>query len=154
MLDFSIYSRFRELSGLNIIAIDFGLKVVGTALFTPGKDPYPYPFEKIIFKDYPQVLHALKTIIENEMVEVIVLGVPYFVDGKESENTKLIKNFGQSLKNMLPHLKYFEQDETLTTKMAEERMQNSAQYNFKIDPTKIDCVAASIILEDFIRQTT
>jgi putative Holliday junction resolvase len=152
MLNFSHYSRFIEFKNKNILAIDFGLKVTGTALFMPGKDPFPYPFIKIIFVDYPQLLTALKSIIEDESIDIIVLGVPYFLDGKESETTKLIKKFGISLKNEHPSLLFFEQDETLTTKAAEERMQNSPQYNFKIDPTKIDCVAASIILEDFIRQ--
>ena len=152
MIDFSHYSRFSEFKNKNILAIDFGLKVTGTALFMPGKDPFPYPFEKIIFKDYPQLLKALNTIIKDESVEIMVLGVPYYLDGKESETTKLIKKFGVTLKDQHPLLQYFEQDETLTTKTAEDRMQNSPQYNFKIDPTKIDCVAASIILEDFIRQ--
>ena len=152
MLDFSHYSHFTEFKNKNILAIDFGTKVTGTALFMPGKDPYPYPFVKIIFKDYPQILRALKSIIEDESVEIIVLGVPYFIDGKESDTTKLIKHFGKSLHAEHPNLLYYEQDETLTTKTAEERMQNSPQYNFKIDPTHIDCVAASIILEDFIRQ--
>lgn len=154
MLDFSHYSRFSEFKNKNILAIDFGLKVTGTALFMPGKDPFPYPFEKIIFKDYQTLLTALSSIVQDEAVDVIVLGVPYFLDGKESETTKLVKKFGQSLKDSHPNLLYFEQDETLTTKTAEDRMKNSAQYNFKIDPTKIDCVAASIILEDFIRQIT
>ena len=154
MLDFSHYSRFTEFKNKNILAVDFGLKVTGTALFMPGKDPFPYPFEKIIFRGYPQLLRALKSIIEDESVDIIVLGVPYYLDGKASETTKLIKAFGQSLNDQHPDLQFFEQDETLTTKTAEDRMQNSAQYNFKVDPTKIDCVAASIILEDFIRQKT
>jgi putative Holliday junction resolvase len=153
MNDFSIYSRYTEFKNKNILAIDFGLKVTGTALYMPGKDPYPYPFEKIIFKDYPQLLKVLANIIADESVEIIVLGVPYFLDGKESDTTKLIKNFGQNLKAQHANLPFFEQDETLTTKTAEERMQNSAQYNFKVDQTKIDCLSASIILEDFIRFT-
>jgi len=154
MIDFSHYSRFKDFKNKNILAIDFGTKVVGTALFMPDKDPFPYPFLKIIFQNNDQILIALKNLIEEESVEVLVLGVPYFVDGNESAITKLIKNFGKMLKEQHSTLQYFEQDETLTTKTAEERMKNSAQYNFKIDPTKIDCVAASIILEDFIRQSS
>ena len=45
---------------------------------------------------------------------------------------------------------YF-QDETLTTKEAEERMKKSPRFNFKVDPTQIDSLSASIILEDFLR---
>jgi RNase H-fold protein (predicted Holliday junction resolvase) len=29
---------------------------------------------------------------------------------------------------------------------------NSPEYNFKVDLTKIDCLSASIILEDFMRE--
>jgi putative Holliday junction resolvase len=133
------------------MAIDFGLKVTGTAFFCPGRDPFPCMGQKIIYQSHLQTIKSLGQLIEDEGVEVLVLGIPYFVDGKESETTKLIKNFGEMLKVHFPKLDFFEQDETLTTKAAEERMLNSAQFNFKIDFTMIDCVAASIILEDFIR---
>lgn len=133
------------------MAIDFGSKVVGTAYFCPGKDPFPYLGEKIIFKSQTETIASLKKIIEDEAVEVIVLGVPYFLDGKESETTKLIKNFGVLVKSSFPDLDFYEQDETLSTQAAADRMKNSPQFNFKIDLTMIDCVAATIILEDFIR---
>lgn len=89
--------------------------------------------------------------IDEENVEVLVLGIPYYLDGKESETTKLIKSFGELLRQNFPDLEVHEQDETLSTKAAEDRMKNSPQFNFKIDMQMIDCVAATIILEDFIR---
>lgn len=151
MLDFSIYKRFKIFENKNIMAIDFGLKVVGTAFFCPGRDPFPYIGEKIIFKSQADTIQSFRKIISDENIEVLVLGVPYFIDGKESETTKLIKHFGEMLKNSFPELEYYEQDETLSTQAAEDRMKNSPQFNFKVDMTKIDCVAATIILEDFIR---
>ncbi len=151
MLDFSTYKRFKHFQQRNILAIDFGLKVVGTAFFCPGRDPYPYMGEKIIFKSEMATIDSIRKIVEAENVEVVVLGIPYFLDGKESETTKLIKKFGELLKSHFSHIEFFEQDETLTTITAQERMKNSAQFNFKIDWTMIDCVAATIILEDFIR---
>jgi putative Holliday junction resolvase len=134
------------------MSIDMGLKVVGTAFFCPGKDPFPYIGQKIIYKSHAETIQSLKQIIDDEGVDILVLGVPYFIDGKESEMTKIIKNFGELLKSSFSHLEFYEQDETLSTKSAIDRMKNSAQYNFKVDMTKIDCVAATIILEDFIRQ--
>lgn len=151
MLDFSTYKQFIKFKNKNILAIDFGFKVVGTAFFCPGRDPFPYIGEKIIYKSHIDTIHSIKELVENENVEVLVLGIPYFLDGKESETTKLIRNFGKLLKESFPTLDFYEQDETLTTKAAEERMMNSAQFNFKIDLKMIDCVAATIILEDFIR---
>jgi putative holliday junction resolvase len=151
MLDFSTYKRFKTFENKNIMAIDFGLKVVGTAFYRPGRDPFPYIGQKIIYLSHSEVIKSLSRLIEDENVEVLVLGIPYFLDGKESETTKLIKNFGEMLKLHFPDLEFFEQDETLSTKAALDRMQNSPQFNFKIDMTMVDCVAATIILEDFIR---
>ena len=133
MLDFSIYKRFKTFENKTILAIDFGTKVVGTALFKPGADPFPYMGPKIVFQSQTKTIESLKQILTDESVEVVVLGVPYFIDGNASENTKFIKQFGELLKKSFPHLEFFEQDETLTTKAAEERMKNSAQFNFKID---------------------
>lgn len=151
MLDFSTYKRFKTFENKKIMAIDFGFKVVGTAFFKPGQDPFPYIGQKIIYKSELETIKSLEQLIDDEAVEVLVLGVPYFIDGKESEITKLIKKFGERLKSSFPKLEFFEQDETLTTIAAKERMKNSPQFNFKIDMTMIDCVAATIILEDFIR---
>lgn len=122
-------------------------------MFAPGKDPFPYAAEKIIYKSHEDSIKTLKTLIANEDIDVVVIGVPYFLDGKESTNTINVRAFGQQLKSALIDQEFFEQDETLTTKAAEERMKNSPEFNFKIDPTKIDCVSATIILEDFIRET-
>ncbi|MGZ3786983.1 MAG: Holliday junction resolvase RuvX [Bacteriovorax sp.] len=153
MLDFSTYKRFKAHEFKNIMAVDFGSKVIGTAFFKPGVDPFPYIGEKIIFKSQTETILTLKKIIESESVEVLVLGVPYFIDGKESETTKLVRHFGEFIQKNIPEVEFYEQDETLTTKSAKERMLNSPQFNFKIDMTMIDCVAATIILEDFIRQS-
>jgi putative Holliday junction resolvase len=151
MNDFSNYPRFQALLGKKILSIDFGSKVIGTAMFCPGRDPFPYAAEKIIYKSHEESVRILSKLMADEDIEVVVLGIPYFVDGKESSNTLAMKAFGETLKKAILGIAFFEQDETLTTKTAEERMKNSPEYNFKVDPTKIDCLSATIILEDFIR---
>ena len=151
MNDFSHYPRYQQFLGKRILSIDFGTKVIGTAMFAPGRDPFPYAAEKIIYKSHADSIRTLKTLIANEAIDVVVIGIPYFLDGKESTNTINVRAFGLELKNALNDQEFFEQDETLTTKAAEERMKNSPEFNFKVDPTKIDCVSATIILEDFIR---
>lgn len=151
MEDYSFYPRYQQLIAKRILAIDFGSKVIGTAMYSPGHDPFPYAFEKIIYRSHEESIRSIKGLVENEGIDVLVLGIPYFVDGKESDNTRRMKEFGALLQKACPEQMFFEQDETLTTKAAEERMKNSPQFNFKIDVTKIDCVSATIILEDFIK---
>ena len=151
MNDFSTYPNFQKFQNKRILSIDFGTKVIGTAMFCPGRDPFPYMGEKILYKSHEESIKSLVNLVKNEDIDVVVIGIPYFLDGKESQNTISIKKFSQLLKLNLTVCEYFEQDETLTTKTAEERMKNSPEFNFKIDPTKIDCLSATIILEDFIR---
>ena len=91
------------------------------------------------------------SILPKEFVHNIILGIPYFLDGKESKMTKKIQSFRVRLDRYFHNLEVFEQDETLSSKEAQERMKSSPQYNFKVDHKQIDAVAASIILEDFIR---
>lgn len=153
MLDFSIYPRFNHFQLKTILAIDFGQKVTGTALFCPGRDLFPYMGKKIIYKSHPEILNELALLVEEENVDILVLGIPYFTDGKESETTMFVKNFGKLIQLRFPELQFFEQDETLTTVTAKERMLTSPQFNFKIDLTMVDCLSAVIILEDFIRDS-
>lgn len=152
MNDFSFYRRYNLFAGKKILSIDYGTKVIGTACYSPGMDPFPFGLEKIIYKSDEEAIKSLTNLIDNEGIDILVLGVPYFLDGKESENTKKIKSFGEALKRAFPKMPFYEQDETLTTKTAEERMKNSPEYNFKVDVTKIDVLSAIIILEDFIRE--
>jgi putative Holliday junction resolvase len=133
------------------MAIDFGSKVIGTAKFTPGIDPFPLMLQKIIVKNENQVLNDLQGLVDQELIEIVVIGIPYFTDGKESDQTLKNKKFKQLFEEKFPKLKVYEHDETLTTKEAEDRMKNSPQFNFKIDPTQIDCLSAVIILEDFLK---
>lgn len=151
MNDFSHYPNFQKFLNKKILAIDFGTKVIGTAMFCPGRDPFPYMAEKIIYKSDKESILTLKNVIANEDIDVIVIGIPYYLDGKESQNTIKIRSFGQIIKNTFINQDFYEQDETLTTKTAENRMKNSPEFNFKVDPTRIDCLCATIILEDFIR---
>ncbi len=136
-----------------ILAVDYGFKVIGTALFKVGNDPYPLMNEKILFKDIESSIVRLKQMVADESVDIVIFGLPLFTDGKKSDHTLKTENVGLILKTQLPECEFFFQDETLTTKEAEDRMKNSPEFNFKVDPTKIDCLSAVIILEDFLKAT-
>lgn len=138
-----------DIKGKQILAIDYGTKVVGLASFSVGRDPFPLCHGRIIFTDEAQVIKELKEHIEEDFFDLIVLGLPLFTDGTESKMTKTVKKFAHKLEVSLK-LPLFLQDETLSSFEAEERMKNSPKYNFKVDLKKIDELAASIILEDFL----
>ena len=139
----------KEQEQKTILAIDYGTKATGLALFTLGKDPFPMPYGKIKYIDDQQLCTEILKVIDDEVVDQLIIGLPLFTDGTESEMTKQVKKFAYQLHTMCSIPIIF-QDETLTTYEAEQRMMNSPRYNFKVDPKQIDALAASIILEDFL----
>ena len=138
-------------NGKMILSIDYGKKVTGLAHYTPGREPFPLGYGRIIYQSDEDLIKQLSEIISNESIEILVLGLPLFTDGTESEMTKTVRNFGKKLQEAFDKILFFFQDETLTTYEAKERMKNSPKYNFKIDLKKIDELSAVIILEDFMR---
>lgn len=151
MYDFKSGPNFKKFQGKTILAVDFGKKFTGLSIFCPGKDPYPLAFGRIAYENNEQLILELKKIINDEFIDVLVIGIPYFLDGKESKMTLEVKNFYDLCVSQFSQVMVLQQDETLSSTEAKERMENSPQYNFKVDLSKIDAVSACIILEDFLR---
>ena len=139
-----------QLSSEKILAVDYGTKAAGLALFSPGKDPYPLPYTRLDNKSDKELLQELLRVVREEAVTIVVLGVPRLLDSTETTMTKKIRAFGEKLAAALKPVPLYWQDESLSSFEAEERMKSSARYNFKVDPRQIDALAAAIILEDFI----
>ena len=138
-------------TGLLFLGVDYGTKVVGLATYHWGKDPFPLPYGKIVVKNQAQVIQDICEVIQAEGIEAVVLGLPFYTDGKESEMTKTVRKFGEALQSQMPEIDFFTQDETLKSFEAQERMKNSPRYNFKVEPKQLDALSASIILEDFVK---
>jgi putative Holliday junction resolvase len=134
-----------------ILAMDFGEKFIGVATYCVNRDPYPTPYGRIANKGKEAVIKELKQIIDNESVDLVVIGLPHLVDGKKTSSTERAQSFVDMVREQISQ-PVEEQDETLSTFEAESRMKSSPQYNFQVDLSKIDAVAACVILEDFIRR--
>ena len=137
----------------NILAIDYGQKFTGLATFAVGRDPFPTPYGRIAYVSDPQLVDNVLKIIENEAIEIVVVGIPFLTDGTATNMTKTVQSFINLLKNNIS-IPVYEQDETLSSFEAKDRMKNSPRYNFKVNMQEIDAVAASIILEDFMKSST
>ncbi len=150
MNDFSNFPKYLKFQHKTILGIDYGTVYTGIATFCVGKDPYPTPFSKINYLNDEQLLKEILKIIDNESIDIVVLGLPLYLDGNSSLMTERVKKFHDL---MLSEIKIpiYLQDETLTSFEAENRMKNSPQYNFKVNLEKIDSLSAAIILEDFIK---
>ncbi len=134
-----------------VLALDFGEKFIGVATYCVNRDPYPTPYGRIANKSQDAVLKELNAILDNECVDLVVIGLPHLIDGKTTSSTERARAFVSMIREQIA-LPVEEQDETLSTFEAESRMKNSPQYNFQVDLSQIDAVAACVILEDFIRR--
>ena len=134
-----------------ILAMDFGQKFIGVATYCVNRDPYPTPYGRIANNGNEMVLKELRSILDNECVELVVIGLPYLTDGKRTASTERAQAFVDMIREQISQ-PVEDQDETLSTFEAESRMKNSPQYNFQVDLSQIDAVSACVILEDFIRR--
>ena len=141
-----------DLEGQTLLGIDYGQKFIGLSLYTVGRDPFPFLHGRIIVNQVNNPLEEIKTIVDDEAVDRIILGLPLLTDGQESTMTHLVKSFGESLQKFIPSVALHFQDETLSTYEAEERMKNDPRFNFKVDLQKIDALSASIIIEQFLQE--
>lgn len=135
----------------NILAMDFGEKFIGVATYCVNRDPFPTPYGRIANTGPEAVIKELKKILDDEVTDIIVIGLPHLIDGKKTSTTEKAQKFVNFIREHFT-LPIEEQDETLSTFEAESRMKNSPRYNFQVDLKQIDAVAASVILEDFIRR--
>lgn len=142
-----------NLENKHILGLDYGRKFTGIGTYKYKNDPFPLMWGRIPYKSDQQLIESIQQIIDDEFIDIIILGVPYFTDGSESKMTKEIKAFGLILEEKT-QIKVLTVDETLTTYEAEERMKNSPQYNFKVDYNKIDALCATIIIDEFIKNNS
>lgn len=144
--------KITEIHGQVLLGIDYGEKVIGLALYKVGMDPFPQPYGRIVVSRTQNPLQDIKNIVDDEVVDRIILGLPHLTDGQESKMTLHIKKWGDELSSFLGDIPLHHQDETLSTYEAEQRMKNDPRYNFKVDLQKIDELAASIIIEQFLQE--
>lgn len=146
-----LLSNEHPLNFKNILALDYGEKFIGIATYCVNRDPFPTPYGRIANTGTENVVKELKRIIDDECIDLLVIGLPHLLDGKKTSTTQKAENFVKLIRDHFT-LPIEEQDETLSTFEAESRMKNSPRYNFQVDMKQIDAVAASVILEDFIRR--
>jgi len=132
---------------LRLLGLDIGTKRIGLATWNP-EARLSTPIEVRIRKTLKEDLKFFKHVLEVRQIEAFVLGVPYNLEGNQTQSTKNALFWVQCLKeNFL--LPVFECDEALSTKEALSLLRQSGVKNKK---EKVDSLAAALILDEFIRR--
>jgi putative Holliday junction resolvase len=125
-----------------IFALDIGERKIGIARAnTIAKIAEPL----VTLANDDQFLSKLKHLIIEHQVERIIVGLPRNLEGQDTKQTSYVKEFIQGL-NLKAEIVF--QDEALTSVNAEDLLSSSGKAYNKED---IDAVAASIILDDYIK---
>jgi putative holliday junction resolvase len=97
---------------------------------------------------FPEDLAQLSEIIRDRSVEILVIGLPYTMDGKIGSQAKQVQKFGRRVSAALEiPIEYI--DERLTSYAAEEMMK-TANISVSQNKATIDRIAAAVILQQWL----
>ncbi|HPB70008.1 MAG TPA: Holliday junction resolvase RuvX [Syntrophales bacterium] len=132
---------------MRIMGMDYGEKRIGIALSDElGLTAQGLP--TIVRKNRRQVLEAIGDLIARYGVERIVLGYPIRLDGSEAVQCAKVNRFAATLRASFD-LPVIRQDETLTTREAEDLMREAGLRRER-RRRSVDRVAASLILQGYL----
>jgi putative Holliday junction resolvase len=128
----------------SILALDVGHKRIGVAI-ADAIARLPRPLTTIEVDE--NVLKKIADLAAENNANELVVGLPRGMEGQSTEQTKYSEDFVRRLKQktgLLVHM----QDEAVTSAQAEEELRQRGKPYVKGD---IDALAATYILEDFLR---
>lgn len=132
---------------MKTMGIDFGLARIGVALSDDTKflaSPY------VVYKRLggEQDVKFFTNLINEKKVDEIVCGLPMNMQGQEQEIAKKTREFMDEIQN-LTKIKVQYVDERLSSVIAEDMLRET-EKDWKKRKEKLDMVAASIILQDYL----
>lgn len=99
-----------------ILSLDYGEKRVGVAVSDP-ENRVAFKRETIIYRTQEKLTQELGRICQEEKIEKIVIGLPISLSGKDSDQTKIVRDFAKYVKMKLGQEVVLE-DERLTSREA------------------------------------
>lgn len=130
-----------------ILAIDYGKKRTGLA-WTDPLQLIATGLETVATQD---LLSRLKELVAAEEIETFILGLPYRLDGTDTDMTQPVMELKKKLEKNFPAQELILWDEQFTSKMAMEAMIKAGVPKKKRrDKALVDQVSATIILQDYL----
>lgn len=130
-----------------IAAIDYGSVRIGIAICDPDRI-LASPFEMRPAENWEEDADYYRGLTKAERVTAFIVGLPIHCDGKESEKSKEARSFAKWLREECEvPVRMF--DERFTTADANRRLAG-AGYTRKKKKSRLDAIAALVVLESFI----
>jgi len=130
-----------------LLAIDYGSKRTGVAV----TDEMQIIASGLTTVDTKNIIDFLKSYIDKESVDLILIGLPKQMNNELSESEPMILKFIKTLDKELPDIPIHRVDERFTSKMAFQTMIDSG-LNKKKRKNKalVDEISATLILQSYL----
>ena len=131
--DFLVSNIYRK----KFLCIDYGTKYIGTAI-SDQTNIISIPYKTL---DEKSLKEGINEIIEKENIYGIIIGMPYHLNGSESEMSDQVRKFSLALSKII-------QNPIL---LLDERLSSKAYKSKKKDyTTSVHEKSACLILDDFL----
>jgi putative Holliday junction resolvase len=130
------------MSSQSLVALDVGERRIGVAVADTSVR-IAVAFTTVLVDGTE--LEQIAKIIANEAAKTVVIGYPRNQSGESTAQTSYVEHFAKGIADMTDTIVF--QDESLTSVIAERRLQESKKPYQKAD---IDMHAAAIILQDYL----
>lgn len=132
-----------------ILCIDYGGKRTGIAV----TDPLQIIASALTTVPTKELLVFLKKYMQQEEVELILIGEPLGLDDKPTHATPLVKKAIQQLKKEFPSIPILTVDERYTSKMASRAMIDMGmKKKDRQNKGNVDQIAAAIMLQEYMER--
>ena len=128
-----------------ILSLDWGLRRCGVAVSDENRD-FTFARPQLYIKSQDELIQNVLGIIKEDKISGIVIGLPLYSDGSESETTKMVRDFANLL-SQYTDLPIIFVEENLTSTAAQEEIGRKSISKIK---QELDSVSAKIILENAI----
>jgi len=130
-----------------LLALDVGEKRIGVAV-SDELGILATPLAIVRHTNWRQDIVRILDIACQEQVVGIVVGVPYYLDGTISEQTRKVLRFVERLRS-LTDLPVHEWNEALSTEVAKDLLR-AARRKGRREGAHVDAQAAAVILQEYL----
>lgn len=131
-----------------IIALDYGKKRTGIAV----TDPLQIIATALDTVDSNELIGYLKKYIQNEPVEMLLIGYPLNMDDTPTHATPLVEKFIVKFGNVFPNIPVEKTDERMTSKMASQAIAGMGlKKKDREEKGLIDAVSAVMMLQEYLQ---
>lgn len=132
-----------------ILALDYGEKRTGIAV----TDELRIIASGLTTVDTKELIPFLTGYLNDELVDILVVGEPKQMNNQPSESEAHIGPFLKQLSERFPDLNVVRQDERFTSKMAFQSMLDGGmKKKQRRNKELIDEISATIILQDYLKR--